>query len=207
MNAGKTKRRSVKRKYQSELRAEQSAETRERILDCVALMLTEGAELSLPLVARRARVSAPTVYRYFATREALIEAFWDRANPVFNVPLQGGTPDELLEILPRVYANFDRHEPLMRALINTPSGRMVRQQRLPQRTRAIEKCLGDLTTALPPDEQRLVHAVIKLLVSSPAWQELRDSYDLTGDEAGRAATWALRLLLAELKRKPRKLEG
>ena len=68
---------STTRPYESPLRAEQMEQTRLRILRAVTDVLADPAaeEVTIPLVARRARVSLRTVYRYFPTRETLFDAW------------------------------------------------------------------------------------------------------------------------------------
>ena len=44
-------------------------------------------------------------------------------------------------------------------------------------------------------------AVLQLLCSGFAWREMRDQWDLTGDEIARASVWAVRALLADLKQR------
>jgi hypothetical protein len=39
-------------------------------------------------------------------------------------------------------------------------------------------------------------------VSAPAWQAMRDQWELEGEEAGQAAAWAVRVLTDELRRNP-----
>ena len=65
------------RPYESPLRAEQLEQTRLRILEATADVLAdeEVEEVTVPLVAMRARVSLRTVYRHFPTKEALFDAF------------------------------------------------------------------------------------------------------------------------------------
>jgi AcrR family transcriptional regulator len=63
------------RTYTSPLRADQMEQTRLRILRAVTDVLADPGteEVTIPLVARRARVSLRTVYRHFPTREALFD--------------------------------------------------------------------------------------------------------------------------------------
>src|SRR5579863_7445713 len=64
-----------KKPYRSNLREEQTQQTRERILEGLIKVMANGiAELSIPAVAREAGVSVPTVYRYFRTKKELVEA-------------------------------------------------------------------------------------------------------------------------------------
>ena len=76
------------------LRASQAAATRRRIVDGLLAVLAEDhpASLSVPAVARRAGVSVATVYRYFPTKEALLEAGSEIADQLLE---QSGGPDGL----------------------------------------------------------------------------------------------------------------
>jgi hypothetical protein len=53
---------------------------------------------------------------------------------------------------------------------------------------------------------RRAAAVVGTLASAPGWQSLRDDHRLDDGESGRAAAWALSVLLAELARNPRTME-
>jgi len=65
------------RRYEQKLRAEQSDETRRRILDAVAACLREAptVPVSLDEVARRAKVARSTIYLVFGSRAGLFDAF------------------------------------------------------------------------------------------------------------------------------------
>jgi len=56
------------------LRAEQSAETRRRILEAAREMLPGAAELRVEDIARRAAVSVPTLYSHFGSKSGLLAA-------------------------------------------------------------------------------------------------------------------------------------
>ena len=79
---------------QPSLRTAQAAATRRRIVDGLLAVLTEDhpATLSVPAVARRAGVSVATVYRYFPTKEALLDAGSEVADQLIE---QSGGPDGL----------------------------------------------------------------------------------------------------------------
>ena len=66
---------SQRRKYESPLREQQAAATRERILEGLVTTMADGlAEVSMPAVARAAGVSVATVYRHFPTKQTLFDA-------------------------------------------------------------------------------------------------------------------------------------
>src|SRR5215212_10043279 len=67
---------TVPRTYNSSLRDDQMEQTRLRIVETVADMLADGVdEITVASVAERAKVSVRTAYRYFPTKEDLIDAF------------------------------------------------------------------------------------------------------------------------------------
>src|SRR6266699_5732854 len=94
------------RVYRSPLRDERAVQTRTRILDgLVQVMARNGiAELSIPLIAKEARVSIPSVYRYFPTKRHLIEALDEYAHSKGGFsfaqlpPVE--TPEELADMIP-----------------------------------------------------------------------------------------------------------
>jgi AcrR family transcriptional regulator len=62
----------------------------DRILDAAQRLVfrTGARKLSLSDVATRARVSRPTIYRYFASKEELIDALGKRERRRFNIALE-----------------------------------------------------------------------------------------------------------------------
>src|SRR5215469_17927495 len=95
-----------RRTYRSPLRDERVIQTRERILEALVQVLARNgiAELSIPLVAREARVSIPSVYRYFPTKRDLFAALDDYAHAKggfnFSDLPPSTTPEELANIIP-----------------------------------------------------------------------------------------------------------
>jgi AcrR family transcriptional regulator len=193
------------RSYESPLRAEQMEQTRRRILAAVAEVLAseEAGELTIPLVALRARVSVRTVYRHFPTKEALFDSFaeWAEENLRLVVHSYPETLEALVGMAPELYRAYDANEPLMRALLSK-LGQEIRARSRPRRLQAFEQAMSELTAGFEPAERRRALAVVYLLVSAPAWQAMREQSGLDGVEAGRAAAWAVRVLTDELRRNP-----
>ena len=114
---------STPRPYESPLRAEQLEQTRLRILEAMAGCACRGEEVeevTVPLVAMRARVSVRTVYRHFPTKEALFDAFgeWGEEHLRLVFLSYPETLEELREIAPALYRGYEDHAPLMRALLS-----------------------------------------------------------------------------------------
>jgi AcrR family transcriptional regulator len=196
---------STARPYESPLRAEQQEATRRRILQAMADVLADEAvdDVTVPIVAMRARVSVRTVYRHFPTKEALFDAFGEWAEENLQLVLHSypDTLEGVLEMAPALYRMYDDREPLIRALLSK-RGQEIRARTRRRRLQTFEKAMRELTESLEPAERRRALAVVYLLVSAPAWQAMRDQWELEGEEAGQAAAWAVRVLTDELRRNP-----
>jgi AcrR family transcriptional regulator len=191
--------------YESPLRAEQMEQTRLRILEATASVLAdeEVNEVTVPVVAMRARVSVRTVYRHFPTKEALFDAFGEWAEEHLRVVVLSypETLEGVREMAPALYRMYDERAPLIRALLSK-RGQEIRARTRRRRMATFGKAMREVTDGLGPAERRRILAVIYLLVSAPAWQAMRDQWELEGQEAGKAAAWAVRVLTDELRRNP-----
>jgi len=191
------------RSYASPLRERQAEQTRDLIMEALAEQLAEAGlrDFNIPRLARRAGVSIRTVYRYYPTRDALLDAFdvWmdDR---LVDFPLPN-TADEIADLAARTFPAFDEHEPIMLAQWATPPGRDVRARGRRRRVRAYAAALSTVTGNLPADEARAALGVISYLMSSLTWKTLKEEFALDGGESGKAVAWVLRTLIADLKRR------
>jgi AcrR family transcriptional regulator len=199
------------RAYNSPLRAEQLEQTRERIFEAVSDVLADDTvqELTIPLIARRARVAVRTVYRHFPTREALFDAWGDWAGESLRLVMHSypETLEGLREFTPSLFQSYDDNERLVRALLNSAAALELRRRTRRRRRRQAERALEEVTAGLSPAARRRAVAVIYLLISAPAWQAMREQSGLSGAEAGEAAAWAVRVLTDELRRNPQSIEG
>jgi AcrR family transcriptional regulator len=194
------------RRYDSPLRAAHVDQTRERILRAAADLAGEVGvgDLTIPMVASRAGVSAQTVYRHYRTVTELMEAFGQSlllasAGSDMRTPIAA---DELPGFIRRAYVTFDGQEPMLRAyLAARAAGR--RQFDPGERNRFVHATLAPLLEGLPAEQARRAVAAMRLLTSIGTWQTLRDTWHVDGREAGEMAAWVAEVLLAELRRRPR----
>jgi AcrR family transcriptional regulator len=194
--------------YSSPLRAEQKQRTHEQILEAAAEQLLEEGleELSLPRAAKRARVSVPTVYRHFPTQEALMRELTEWVGSRININEVPENVDEFTEWVPRLFATWDENEALIRARLLSAVHRQIHREARHRKDEEIEKAMEDVTAQLDPLDARRACALVRLLVSGAAWEMMRDSWDLTGEQAGEALAWATSVLVAELRRNPNSME-
>ena len=199
---------SASRTYNSPLRAEQMERTHERILEAAAEQLLEEGleELSLPRAAQRARVSVPTIYRHFSTKEALMQELTDWVDRELRLSEVPESIDEFTEYMPRFFAHLDENEALVRARLLSGVHRRIHYDTRRRRDRLVEKALEEVTAQLEPLDARRVCAVVRVLMHSGAWEMMRDHWDLTGEQAGEVAGWAIGVLVEELRRNPNSMK-
>jgi AcrR family transcriptional regulator len=189
-----------RRTYESPLRQEQAEATRARILDAAVACLAEGGrELTIPEVARGAGVAVRTVYVHFPTKDALLEGVYDALDQRIGQgpPL---TLDTVRERVRAFYPGLEANDRLVRAYVAI--GGDVRDRASRRRRERIEALVRELAPSLSDQDVVRAGALCHALFSSRTWTVYHDIWDLDGDEAGRAATWALRLVLDALEHDP-----
>jgi len=184
------------------LRGQHAAVTRTRILSAVSELLEEGdaEELTMPDVAAASGVSLRTIYRYYATREELLEAAGRWIGDELLRHPYPATLDEVADRFEEGAPDFDDHPGLVRAMALSQLGRRVRGYRRRERLEALARALRDELPGLPEDELRRAEAVIAYLHNILAYTTLREENGLSGEEIGRAIGWAIRALVEDLRR-------
>lgn len=196
---------ATRRTYESPLRERQMKETKEAIFRAATEQLADHglAEFHIPELAEAAGVSVRTVYRYFPTKDALLESFahWldDQVGSPATTP--AASLDDLLEGVETVYAGFDDNEGVIRSHWATPHGRGIREKGRIRRLAAVESAVKSALPNLSAKEQRQATAILSLLHSSRTWQAFKDDFGIDGKESGKVVAWALRTLVADLRRR------
>jgi AcrR family transcriptional regulator len=187
------------------LRDEQAAAVRERILSSVAELVERGEldDLTVPDVAKASGISLRTIYRYYPTREKLVE---EAGRWIGNELMRHRYPralDEVADLFEAGCPDFDNRPGLVRALALSQLGRRVRGYRRRERLGAISRALRDELPAAPQAELRRAEAVLAYLHNMLAYTTLREENGLDGAEIGRAIGWAIRTLVDDLRRRYR----
>ncbi len=175
-----------------------NAATREKIGDALVALMAEGDKLNHDRVAERAGVSRRTVYRYYPDQETLRAAVWARIGPAGGIPT---TLDDAIKGLPARFANFDAKADAMNVVMASAEGRAIRNVMKPERVAAFRAMLADRVAALSETDQTRAIAVFQFLGTAFAWREMRDQWDLDGQEAAAACKWAAEVLLADLEKR------
>ena len=196
----KTSKTRKTRIYRSPLRDERAVQTRERILDGLVQVLARNgiAELSIPLIAREARVSIPSVYRYFPTKRDLITALDEYAHRKVSFTLDEfgplETPEDLAKIVPLTFKRRAAIESTLSAAMNSRLGYTIRQEEFADRAQHFSKALRPAAKGLSRKEQQWLTDVVFILSSYACVRAFRDYLGLNTDEAGERVAWAIRLL-------------
>ena len=193
------------------LRERMKEQTRAAIVDQLVEALAAGSldQISHDALAKRVGVSRQTVYRYFPDRDALMRGLWMRINAELGGGTAGFPQDEasLLEQIAPLFSNYDRIAPLITIAQSTPQGRAMRLSVKAKRSEAFLAVTAGPANGLGAEDHRLAAAILQLLVGGQAWLEMRQQWDLTGEQMARASAWAVRTLLADLRaRKGRPLD-
>ena len=192
---------AASRKYSSPLRQSHTQDTRERILQATAELLEASphGDISMDEVARGAGVERRTVFRHFASKEALFDAFWTYINAKMDTRPLPRSLDELVAAPTETFVRFDAHEGVMRASLHTQSGHAMRMRSVPARREAFHACLEGALAKADADAATRTEALFHLLYSAGAWEILRDYCGMDGKQAGETVSWAMNTLLAAME--------
>lgn len=188
------------------LRDQQAEFTRQIVMEAAKRVLDTYSidEFSIQKIAEEAGMSHRTVYRYFPTRQALLDSFTDWIeDSVAPIPMEANSqPETREEILASVRTAFDRFDnfaPYFRASLMLASrGEAIQPKRQRQRDEYIRKALTKVLEPLEDEEAAKAYAIIRILIGAQTWQMLHDRFELTDGKAGDAAIWAVDVLLDAL---------
>jgi AcrR family transcriptional regulator len=156
--------------------------------------------VSMAEIARAADVSLATLYRYFPSREALLDAIADDTmfQRLGRLPYPE-VPEEIAEVMRKSFEAFDADRDFVRAYFSTELGRTARTRGRRRRVNAIRAAMQPVTAGLPASHRAEAEAVIAYLASIQAWITMQDEFGLSGEQVGEAVSWAINTLLADLQ--------
>lgn len=183
-------------------RRRQKLRTREALIAAAGDVVSEGAALTVELVAERAGISRTTAYRYFPNRRVLLAA----AHPeTTTISLLGeDPPEDVRERLDRVVAAFTalilETEPQQRAMLrhSLEPGAKDEDQLPLRQGRAIGwigESLEPLRGELDDDQLRQLTLAVRSTIGIEALVWLTDVANLSGAQARSLMCWSARSLL------------
>ena len=187
------------RPYRSELRAQQAATTRERILDATVRVLAGGlADVTVPAVAREAGVSVPTVYRHFKTKRDLLAALQPHLQRHAGIDASAlpTSIDELRGSLVSVLSGMDGLDDVMRAAQASPGAEEVRRVHAPNRFKLARKVIDGVGPELSEADADRIARILVIMTASPALRMWRGDFGASVEEIADDIDRTLRAAIA-----------
>ena len=187
------------RPYRSRLREEQATSTRGRILDATMRVMARGiASLSIPHVAREAGVSTPTVYRYFGTKQDLLDALYQHAEERAG---RGAlvTPRTIAELqagVRHLIDNIDAFDDVTRAAMASPGSEEVRHRSMPRRLGLARAMVDTIEPPLPEEGRDRIARLVVILTSSSALRTWRDHLGVSPERVAEEVEGVVRAAIA-----------
>ncbi len=183
-----------KRRYDSPVRRERSAETRERIVEAGSDLVHElrswdWSGLTVREVASRAGVHERTVHRHFATERDLRAAVLQHLIDEAGVTVEGMRLDEVPD---HVTALFHYLSGFSNAPRRTPGALFVALDQ--RRKTALLDTVREGARGLSEEEAHLVAAMIDALWGLSTYNRLTAGWGLDATQAARGVNWLVGLL-------------
>jgi len=183
-----------RRRYDSPLRRQRAAETRERIVGAGADLLHElpiwdwGA-LTVRAVAARSEVNERTVYRYFPSERALRDAVLVRLEQESGVELDGMRLENVADVTARMFEYVSSFPLAPR----TPPDPTVLAANQRQRDALLSAVTAAARTSSPAD-RTIAAAMLDVLWSVVSYERLVAEWELDPEDAIRGLTWVIGLV-------------
>src|SRR5262245_42898206 len=159
------------------LRDQHSELTRDLIFQALTrLVLDEGVhDVSMQQIADLAGVSHRTVYRYFTSREELLDGLAEWLGSQMPKGLDSYRPEEFVDAIRDTHAVFAQQEDRVRALAVLAAGTRIRLRHRRRHTRTAQRTLTSVTGHLGGDVARVVAVLIRRLPRSHTWSRPTDA--------------------------------
>ena len=185
-----------RRQYNSPLRQQQSAETRERIVAAGAdlvhsLPVWDWKSLTARAISERAEVSERTVHRYFPTERKLRDAVLQRLVEESGIQLDSLKLEDFGQItagLLGYLSSFDAS----RSMANVEDPSLLSADQM--RCKALLRAVAEASPAWPRQDQEAAAALLDLSWSPPPYERLITAWDFDHARAVEAITWLIGLI-------------
>lgn len=190
---------SERRPYDSPMRRQQAADTRERILAAGSELVHgfdrwDWRELTVRSVAKRAGVNERTVYRHFSNERELHEAVMRRLQEEAGDPLDGLTLDRFPAVVADLFAYLSSFAITPRTTTD-PTFVAVDERR----RRALVEAVEPSTDGWSETEREMAAALLDALWSVSAYERLVAVWGLDTAEATQAMTGLVDLLVGAIR--------
>jgi AcrR family transcriptional regulator len=154
--------------------------------------------LSVRSVANRAGMSERTVFRYFATRDILLDEVAAELASRVQAPPVPGMPSDLTAYARDLYRQFETKAPLIKAALRSELYNRVRHVAGDARGRSIRHLIDNAAPAAPDEARRAAAANIHYHLVATTWHYYRFYFDLSLEESTRCAEAIIEQALGSL---------
>jgi len=175
-----------------------SGATERRILDA-ALRVLEAhsvSQLTVRAVAQKAGVSERTIFRYFATREALLDAIAAAVTRKLALPDPPSSIEQIVAAPRALYTAFEARRRLTRAALHSEIFEHMRLAQAQERWQAVRAVLDAHAPRRSEQERRIAATNIRYLLSATTWNYYRFYFGFSLEETIECAETAIRQSLA-----------
>lgn len=185
---------SASRPYNSPVRQERAAQTRERIVAAGAELAHsfqswDWRELTVRAVAERAGVNERTVYRHFATEKDLRDAILGRLLEEAGVIVDDLALDDFAQTTARVISYLSTFA-VQPKVVSDPTFVAVDEQRRAALLRALEP----RTAGWSDRERTAAAALLDVFWGVPTYERMSATWGLSEDELAGAIGWVISLI-------------
>ena len=182
---------------------ERHTDATQRLILSSALDLLERAsvpELTVRAVAKQAGMSERTVFRYYASRDAFLDAVAAEVVSHIATPPAPVRIGELPGYVRPLYTRFEEKSALVQSALHTELLRRVRESVALGRWRAVCALIDAYAPHRTAQDRTIAAANIRYYLSATTWHYYRFQFALPLDEAIVCAETAVRLALEEIGR-------
>jgi AcrR family transcriptional regulator len=189
-----------RRRYDSQLRQAQAAETRARILAAGSTLAHRAknwdwSELTVSAVALQAGVSERTVYRHFATERQLHETLMRHLEGEAGVFYEGIELNELGKVAERVFDSLPSYAVPPSVVVRDATFAASDQRR----REALLQAIGKFTAKWSEPERRMAAAMLDVLWSPTSYERLVTRWGFDTADATRAVTLTIEVLTEAIR--------
>ncbi len=182
------------------LTEQQTDLTQRLIIEAALQTLQEDSVggLTMRAVAKRARLSERTIFRYFATRDEFLDAVAAEISSQMQVP-HPRTLEELLAMPRTLFSSLEARRDLIRASLHTDVSERIMQTNGRQRWVAVRKIVDAYAPRAPEARRKIAATNIRYFLSAATWNYYRFVFRFTLEETIACAETAIRQSLDALR--------
>ena len=143
-------------------------------------------------------MSERTVFRYFSSRDELLDALALEVSATLELPPLPASLQDMVEAPRRLYRAFESHLNLTRAALHSELSDRIRESVAKTRWKAVKVLIDQLAPHRSDKERMYAAANIRYFLSASSWQYYRFYFGFSLKDSIASAEQAVRQTLASL---------